>query len=939
MPNRPSTSRRAKTSIDPPPPPAKDENDEPVSSGLGLEDEMSFGSDEDVMQRIGEIKLPPTSVEEKKKKSRLKGKEKEKERIKTGMELTMMAPPQDVMARLGVEDVRDGRKKGSLINALKGFGKKRKEEASKATLSVGNPSESSFGSRSAESSRPQSTVSSPTLSAPRPYGSLSNRRPSTATTDRRPSATSTLSLSNRSLTHLVPFSSTHSNQLPSSTTQGSLFSKLTGSRSASSTSLVLRLGTATHTPSTLASSKPTPRLDRTTSHSSSGFTQPSVTSSSTFPNANYSMHPHSAQSALSSILLPSLPASLSSLESIQILSAMVIKRNSAGSISGVTPEKRSFTSGFRPSTSGSSAAPSFGYRSRPIWTSQQLILTSFKVGGSTPQTSPDPNIFASPGSIFKTSAADSMARTIAHLHCFSTTAGASPNRPNTATSMSGGKRPTTGQGLQMGQGVEVERKELGMNCTAGVWAEGAKEKRICVMKVCFGEEEGGGECEQLQEWISQIQSIAVVIKAENLEFGQAIRKAYNKGTVQGGDLALDPAMRSEGLRSPANNAGIPQINLKRASGYSDLFSPDRDPRSESPGSQLPMPMTDFLMSLTGERRLSQDLVNEMDLEYRTELARKKGHVFARPESPDLLPPEEPLDGLGIDIGVGMVRSRSYDEPGVRTAQPPPPRTPKPVLRPRSRAAPDHESSPKSLSRRNTVRSRHSTSSIGSQSTATRHRSFPPAKPAPAGWLPLPPTPNKRVNDDKERSSSPTVQPDNPNAPSREASLDRLRTADIDGLPAAGRPTLAEPISIEGLPQSTPSRTDTGVVRSIMRPHASFYHPDTSSPSPPFSPSTNLVTPSPRITVDSQGGAASPTSYTSSQRADALEGKPKRGTDSDNASLASGQSGSLRARRGRHKPAAIDIMAEMNALEAEMYPQEREEEILENRPRAIRFAEE
>ncbi|KAK8861232.1 hypothetical protein IAR55_002051 [Kwoniella newhampshirensis] len=279
---------------------------------------------------------------------------------------------------------------------------------------------------------------------------------------------------------------------------------------------------------------------------------------------------------ITSVLLPTFPASLASLDSIQILSATVIRRTFT--TSGMPDKEKSSSirslAGMLPSgASNSSAIPNTP--KKPLWITQQLVLTSFKVGGSSPSATPD--LAGYPTSNSSAIRESSNSRTIAHLHLF-TVHGSGPGGKSStgsgniglgiSSSQSFGQRPRGGSLMASGGADEneVARKMIKGESTAGVWDE-LDGKRKFVMRVGFGGQEAKGEddmewvvemrnAEQLHEWIRQIKSIAVVIRAEQEGHGRAIREAYNQGSMRGDDLALELDMqrRSASIRSPTSTS-------------------------------------------------------------------------------------------------------------------------------------------------------------------------------------------------------------------------------------------------------------------------------------------------------------------------------------------------------------------------------------------------
>ncbi|ODO04903.1 hypothetical protein I350_05513 [Cryptococcus amylolentus CBS 6273] len=238
--------------------------------------------------------------------------------------------------------------------------------------------------------------------------------------------------------------------------------------------------------------------------------------------------PSPVDSGLYSVLLPPYPTSLPSLENVSILSATVIRRE----VSSV-PEKQRSTS--LSSLAGGMGGGNNGAK-KLVWTSRQMVLTSFKVGGNTPSASPKDE-YPSEG--------DAPVKTIANLHIFSLplntpSSAASPlrsrNRSDSSSSPPGSSHQT-----------ELERMTLKGESTAGFWEDAGGERKH-VLRIGFGYEARNRDgvewivemrsAEQLREWINQIKSLSTILRAEQEGYGHAINQAYASGTVRGDDLAL-----------------------------------------------------------------------------------------------------------------------------------------------------------------------------------------------------------------------------------------------------------------------------------------------------------------------------------------------------------------------------------------------------------------
>ncbi|WVW79888.1 hypothetical protein I302_101858 [Kwoniella bestiolae CBS 10118] len=333
-----------------------------------------------------------------------------------------------------------------------------------------------------------------------------------------------------------------------------------------------------------------------------------------------------------SVLLPSFPSSISALSSIQILQATVIRRTvPSTTYNGGMPDKeksssiRSLTSVLSSSNNANSST------TKPIWITQQLVLTSFKVGESTPQSTPDPNEYLSP----------SRSRTIAHLHLFSvpgsSSAGRSPNHKGPiglgiggGSSQTFGRRPSLPSNA-MNEEVELERKVISKDSTAGVWNHDEGGRKF-VMRIGFGTEdldqqEAENEwvvemrnADQLQEWIRQIKSIAIVIRAEREGHGHAIRNAYSDA-VRGDDLALELDLQrssSPSVKSPASrpeSVSVPSVlSGNRDSAFSDIpahsATMEKVPsaaRAESPDMLPPTPLVEDVNGRLGQLDLGREI--------------------------------------------------------------------------------------------------------------------------------------------------------------------------------------------------------------------------------------------------------------------------------------------------------------------------------------------
>lgn len=190
--------------------------------------------------------------------------------------------------------------------------------------------------------------------------------------------------------------------------------------------------------------------------------------------------------ALTSILLPSFPATPSSLENIQILSTTVIRRTRNSSVEKERSSSlRNLAGGLGNGSSSSSK--------RPTWVSQQMVLTSFKVGGNTPVGSPNPE--ATP--VIPSESGTDGAKTTAHLHIFSIPA-VTPRSSLKSSASPIKSSPPQPQ-------VELERMMLKADSTAGFWEEDSGERKF-VMRIGFGYGKGEEKEGEGVEWIVEMRN-------------------------------------------------------------------------------------------------------------------------------------------------------------------------------------------------------------------------------------------------------------------------------------------------------------------------------------------------------------------------------------------------------------------------------------------------
>ncbi|WVQ83452.1 hypothetical protein IAT38_005593 [Cryptococcus sp. DSM 104549] len=852
------------------------------SSGLGIEDELSFGSDEDLLADVGEIDLtpatmPPTAGKpEKKSGSRFKlssskkkpeeshGAEKERERrekkdtrhlskaalvLEPQMESVLDLTSQGGYSRssgsasgstpslpglpAGALSSSGTQKRRGLRGALKGLGMKKEDPVAV------------FGGQRALGGRASEKKLSDKLYAVRSIESYT-------TADLSPQQSIDLSLSSYSSRrteytassvhthHLAPIpTSPFKAHRPGSLTDNStIASKHTSvssfaHRASISTSIgTTHNGTASPVPShkdkSILGKFPDAPLDRQISPKATPH-RPSLTTTPTYASAD-------SDAALLAVLLPSFPATLSALENIQILSATVIRRTLPAFAEKESRGLRGFGLG------GASGSPGQGGKRRAAWTTQQIVLTSVKIGGSTPPESP---ALGGPGL-----AEPSSARTIAHLHLFSVPA--PPASPIKATSGDASASASPVKASSAGQ-VELERMVIKAASTAGVWDEsmsgdgsgGGDAKRKFMMRVGYGaggEGEGGDSewvvemrnAEQLQEWIRQIKSIATLVRAEQEGHGEAIRSAYNTGTIHGDALAL--ALNIERGNPPSATRGR---------------SPEKAPSRSSTGGTGPG-AADFPQPPTGSTSTLSPFPASSGMERGSSglsgTTARSAVSAARAESPDMF-------GQGGEPEAGDEDLRGRLERFDMSSTPVPPRRESEVSPSPARRTPVPEAE-------GSHGRKHSLPLSFTNKAPTPPPSAPPTAPLPA--LPA-------------------------HAGLSEAEMVRLRANEQRAAaPAPGQgPLLAPEVSHRPgasgeSEQTTPTTTYTGTV------------------------------PTPLLAPDAQSLRSIP-------------------------SVSSTPSTTASRRRKDRKMMAVDIMAEFNESGAADYEVEGEDELVQDRPRVIRFA--
>ncbi|WVF66911.1 hypothetical protein IAT40_001654 [Kwoniella sp. CBS 6097] len=1084
------------------------------SGGLGIEDELSFGSDEDLLADVGEIRIsnevPPLPAthhaqpsasnhgvksEKKgmfkslggggnaaKKERELKAMEKEKEKRKrTATEETVrLAPPitapsNTVSSTSGVgsshkkdksgkhlaksalvidpnlESVLDlsnmahsrtstgsssvGAKTGStpslvssghakdstskkkgLMGALRGFGKSggKKEELISQRSLAQMRSRESFGTRSDLSRQQSFDLTSSTFSSPRTDSSghsnpmhhhtlapISMSPFQAHSPDLTPESTIRSSNASGSISLSKHTSMSSFARRTSVITSTSVATGETGDRSPMLSKAVLHQFPIVDDQNSLETEAKVPREK---------IVRPGLVSRSTTSSLGLPLPPPSPLSAglgdITSVLLPTFPASIASLSSIQILSATVIRRVFITGSSGIPENQRggsikSLASVLSGGHNTHNAAPTAS--PRPMWITQQLVLTSFKVGGSTPQATPDPNEYSERGS---------STRTIAHLHMFNVPGSSNPTTKSPSksspiglgigpgSSQSFGRRPSlTSGGAEEG---EIERQMIRGDCTAGVW-EDDEGKRKCVMRISFGREaEGEGEWvvemrngEQLQEWIRQIKSIAIVIRAETEGHGRVIRDAYTSGAVRGDDLALELDMaRHASLRSPTSSTS-------RSGSISGLGYSASNHR-------------DSLMSeLSGNGPTLSYLAEKAQLD---RPAVDRNPSAARAESPNMLgsPAQESDDRLASHMNdLSIHRSRSLSrtlDDAISTPG-------------SSRPGSSSVAQTPAISRVGGSLHRHnkqgswSSSASGGSSIARRYGStkVPPPPSAPPPSAPLPALPDsssdrRHIDLGEELQFSPSFVSNKdgmeprlslPSPSSDDADLALLharQSARSSSLPTPASPDDAaktaalkrkerllaafKPIPLVPELETSPrigngngnGYESGGIASVVSSPRADSIDVDISSPvirppTPPrkkssssandlhlkqdhvstphetqmefFTPtgshtSTFPLPPSASHTTDDTVESMSVSVLSTPSTINELRPEPSRYASSIS-SVPSTGSGTSAGRRRRERKVAVDIMSEFSETPDAQFSVDGEEEINENRPRVIRFA--
>lgn len=503
-----------------------------MSHSFGLEDELSFGSDEDLMETIGEIEVPqeerpvarspanatlppPVSSSSTKPPKATKSsrsfirsrKESTSGGSRTSLaSTTHLLPPLppvpsgsqlDLPADMYSERDKTGQKRGSIMGALKvrGLRKWRDDQSSRNSFVTDSQSMSStlslskIGSNTCEWHLGLSTSLMP---ASRP--SLSSSMAYTPVGGPSPSST---------VPHLGPLS------LPSfdSTSERGFnigHQEVKEAAGYDEPHVALRnmaLGGGQTT--------------------SSGATTPSITTvtsptSSIIPNESWTPRD------ISSAILPAFPSTLASLEPITVFSAEAFKR---------------------PSSTARSPSQS-------RWSPCTLVFTLFKVSVNTEDAS---------------EIGGTTERTVAHVHVYSK----APSHIALGGS-TGIRRAKSNAGFNVESTsgrVEIERRLLSRSTTASICDDHTDaDGRTVVMQILWGDEDGTKSSEwliemkdatQLHEWIRQIKKTSIMINAEGLGYGRAIRPAFETSAVSADDLAHQLSVHARAVAAEASVGVLP----------------------------------------------------------------------------------------------------------------------------------------------------------------------------------------------------------------------------------------------------------------------------------------------------------------------------------------------------------------------------------------------
>ncbi|BEJ13153.1 hypothetical protein CspHIS471_0303270 [Cutaneotrichosporon sp. HIS471] len=485
------------------------------AQSVGLEDELSFGSDEDLIETIGEIHVPDEPHDSRSiasvsssasnprlpeaKASRTFGRSR-KDRSGTSTSKASLAstthllpplPPVpagstlDLPANMFTEREKPGSKRGSIMGAFK--------SKSKGLRSKFRDDQSS--TRSSLATDSQSISSNLSLSK---FGSNASSRPSVSS----------------SFAHTP-----------------------TGGPSPSST--VPHLGPLTFDPSSdpgFHSELKQPPVGHNLALHNSVRKADTSESRTTTPSPASSVGQKAwSPKEVSSPILPRFPATLGSLKPITVFSAEASKR---------------------PSSTSRTPFPN-------RWTPCTLVFTQFKVSLNGEDSNPGDD-----------------ERTVAHVHVYSKSAQAISGMGSMGSVGSAVRRSRSTAGFNSdsaGGRIEIERRWLSRSTTASVYDDAPNaDGRSVVMRILWGDDDRSKSSEwvvemkdarQLHEWIRQIQKTAIMINAEELGYGHAIRAAFETRGVSADELALQLSSHARAVAD-----GLPGVQPSQTAGSTGAAS-------------------------------------------------------------------------------------------------------------------------------------------------------------------------------------------------------------------------------------------------------------------------------------------------------------------------------------------------------------------------------
>lgn len=483
---------------------------------VGLEDELSFGSDEDLIETIGEIQVPDepldsrsiASVSSSASNPRMPetkagrpfrrnpkdrtGSSNSKASLASTTHLLPPLPPVpagsplDLPANMFAEREKPGSKRGSIMGAFKSKSKGlrskfRDDQSTRSSLATDTMS-----------------LNSSSLSL-RKMGSNASSRPSVASS----------------------FAPTP-----------------TGGPSPSST--VPHLGPLTFDPSSdpgfHSERKLPPAGHNLAVHNSVRNVDLASRTTTPSPASSIGQRVWSPKD-VSSPILPHFPATRGSLEPITVFSAEASKRPSSTSRAPVSNR----------------------------WSPCTLVFTQFKVSLSGEESSQG-----------------DAERTVAHVHVYSKSA---------QTTGSTVRRSRSNVGFtseSAGGRVEIERRWLSRSTTASVCDDSSNsDGRAVVMRILWGEDDRGKcsewvvemkDVRQLHEWVRQIKKTAIMINAEELGYGHAIRAAFDSRGVSADELAqqLSGHARSVADGLPGSTQPLPSVVSTGAASQEEQRRPSLD---------------------------------------------------------------------------------------------------------------------------------------------------------------------------------------------------------------------------------------------------------------------------------------------------------------------------------------------------------------------------